>query len=166
MDDGYLSDIWTFYFHDPYDKNWNLSSYIRICDISHVNALHELNRRVGQNIQHGMFFLSRENVFPCWDDPGNINGGTLSFKILKSHVFDFWDLLSHKTLQDCITKEGCVYDFDMITGISVSPKKNYCIIKIWLKNLDITNADNLDLDNKMKCGCLFQANKEKISECQ
>ena len=30
-----------------------------------------------------------------------------------------------------------------INGISISPKKNFCIIKIWLKNKDIFNNENV-----------------------
>ena len=161
-DNGDLSDIWTFYFHDPYDKDWTYSSYIRICDISNISVFRSLSLRVSNNIERGMFFLFRENVFPCWDDPGNVDGGSISFKVLKSGVLDFWNIVAHKVLQDEMLSNGLSFDFDIVTGISVSPKKGYCIIKIWFKNLEIHDVDVLNLDSTLKIGGMFKANKEKI----
>jgi hypothetical protein len=161
-DNGDLSDIWTFYFHDPYDRDWTYSSYIRICDVSNINVFKLLSSHVSTNVENGMFFLFRENVFPCWDDPGNIEGGSISFKVIKSNVVAFWNTVAHKVLTDDILVEDHSFDFDVVTGISVSPKKGYCIIKIWFKTLEIDDMVYLKLDKAHKEGGMFKANKEKI----
>jgi len=157
-----LSDIWTFYFHDPYDKDWNYSSYIRICDLSNINVFKKLSSHVSNNVEHGMFFLFRESVFPCWDDPGNIDGGSISFKVPKSCVVDFWAVIAQKVLLDDVLVDKDSYAPDIVTGLSVSPKKGYCIIKVWFKNLEIDSVDYLNIDNMYKEGGIFKANKEKI----
>ena len=37
MDDNYLNDVWSLYFHDPYDMNWEANSYKFITTISSID---------------------------------------------------------------------------------------------------------------------------------
>lgn len=160
-----LSDIWTLYFHDPFDTNWTYPSYIRICDIASIEYYNDLMSHISDNINMGMFFVFREGIFPCWDDPSNINGGSLSFKVLKCNVKGFWNNICIKVLSDDILKNSEKYDFDTVTGISVSPKKDYCIIKVWFNSLDIIDVSflNMSSDNIYEGECLFKTNREKIT---
>jgi hypothetical protein len=44
-----------------------------------------------------------------------------------------------------------------INGITISPKKNFCIIKIWLANCDYQNpAVITELPSIVPYGCLFK----------
>jgi hypothetical protein len=45
-----------------------------------------------------------------------------------------------------------------VTGITISPKKNFCIIKIWLTNCLNQNPDIITSDIKgiISQGCLFK----------
>ena len=45
----------------------------------------------------------------------------------------------------------------IVNGITISPKKNFCIIKIWLSNCDNQNPDVINqIDGLSSYGCLFK----------
>ena len=87
----------------------------------------------------------RENIKPMWEDEKNKSGGCWSFKISKKSIFDSWLDVSinciNETLLNDISKSEC------ITGISISPKKMFCIIKIW--NNDKKINDKSLINNNM-----------------
>jgi hypothetical protein len=68
-------------------------------------------------------------IFPMWEDENNKNGGVWSFKITKEEADDVWFKLCTYMIGEniCENVEICKY----INGISISPKKNFCIVKIW-----------------------------------
>jgi hypothetical protein len=44
-----------------------------------------------------------------------------------------------------------------INGITISPKKNFCILKIWLADCSLQNPDIItDIAGLMKGGCIFK----------
>lgn len=63
-EETWLSDIWTWYFHDPGDSRWTLDSYRRLCDISTIEEFWRLHEAHAPLLTRGMFFLMRECVFP------------------------------------------------------------------------------------------------------
>ena len=85
----------------------------------------------------------RNNIFPLWDNEDNKNGASFSFKILKDDSKNFWNKLNISVLSETFLKEEHISKYNNINGISISPKKNFCIIKIWLKNKDIFNNENV-----------------------
>lgn len=85
----FLEDVWTYYFHDPDDTNWNLDSYHRLADVACVGDFWQVHGAVSGYLNRGMFFIMREHVYPCWDDPNNIRGGCLSMKVLKEELGAF-----------------------------------------------------------------------------
>ena len=76
-------------------------------------------------------------IYPQWEDPSNRKGGYWSFKIMKEKSSEYWFKLFMCTIGECISEK--VEDTLGINGISISPKKNFCIIKIW--NNDSNNND-------------------------
>ena len=73
----------------------------------------------------------KEDIFPNWEDPDNRNGGCLSFKIPSTNIISGWEEL----LLKCFTEKIISPEHaDEINGISISPKKEFNIIKIWFKN--------------------------------
>ena len=74
----------------------------------------------------------KENIFPNWEDPDNRSGGCLSFKVTSIKVIDEWNTL----LLKCITNQILNEHNEEINGISISPKKEFNIVKIWFKNND------------------------------
>ena len=48
-------------------------------------------------------------------------------------------------------------NFENINGISLSPKKSFCIIKIWMKNCKMINPSIFqDIEHMDKNGCIFK----------
>ena len=48
-------------------------------------------------------------------------------------------------------------EVNIINGITISPKKNFCIIKIWLSKCEYNNPDIItDIDGLVRQGCLFK----------
>ena len=79
-----------------------------------------------------MFFIMREDIFPTWEDPDNRLGGCVSFKVVSDNILEAWNKLFLYLISENITNEENLYT--EINGISIAPKKEFNIIKIWLKN--------------------------------
>ena len=84
-------------------------------------------------IENSMLFLMRQNIEPLWEHKDNINGGCWSLKIQKGDIYNLWNSISISLLSENISNDENIN----INGISISPKKNFCIIKIWTnKNMN------------------------------
>lgn len=126
-----LHNKWIVWFHDPSDNNWDLTSYKKIYEISTIKEFWNLyNKLDNKIIENSMFFVMRENIDPIWEHKDNINGGSWSFKIPKGNILETWMNISMALFGETINKTTK----NIINGISISPKKNFCIIKIWNKN--------------------------------
>lgn len=135
----YLNDIWSIYFHDPLDNNWTDISYKLISTISSINEFVDVFNGFNELFNKGMFFIMREHIMPRWEDENNKYGGCFSYKISKSNLYEnFFDILS-QLLGETIGKKD-EYSKN-INGISISPKKNYYIIRIWIKDNAMANKD-------------------------
>jgi len=163
-DEVFLNDVWNVYFHDPFDVDWTTTSYIRLASIGSVDEYWENMSSMKSNVHKGIFFIMREYVFPCWDDPNNINGGCLSIKILKDNLADFWEELCIKLLGETLLKEDKREHWNLINGISTSPKKHFCIIKIWVKDDTLSNKDYFDIPPKYYGDILYKSNLENIHQ--
>lgn len=160
IDEPYLQDIplhntWTLYFHDFLDTNWNRESYEKLVTIQSVNQFWTVMNIVKELLSMGMFFFMRDEIFPKWDDNENKDMSYLSMKILKTNTGDFMEeilviLLASELFKDNERK-------DLINGISVSPKKNFCICKIWLDSTDekYKNIDMFAIPNKYHGEVIF-----------
>jgi len=131
--DDFLHDSWTLYFHDPDDSNWTLQSYDRLADISSLEDFWGIHLPLLPIIVHGMFFVMRENVFPCWDDASNIKGGCISTKVSMELVPQLWDELLKRMVGETLVIETSSSGVT-VNGLSVSPKRGFCVVKIWLGN--------------------------------
>lgn len=162
--DIFLNDVWNLYFHDPYDVNWSNESYILLTTIASVDDFWKHHLCLKQNIPKGMFFIMRDGIFPSWDSSANINGGCLSIKVLKENLADFWEDLVIKMLGETIVKESHVNTvWNSVNGLSTSPKKHFCIIKIWLKDMAIINKDLFNILPKYHGDIIFKSNLENIT---
>lgn len=131
-----LNNNWDLWFHSITDNKWGKSSYKKIFTIDSLfDYKYILDNFEQDHYQNGMFFCMKENIFPNWEDPDNRNGGCLSFKIPSTEIIKEWrDLLLTVISENLVSLENS----DEINGISISPKKEFNIIKIWFKN---TNFD-------------------------
>jgi hypothetical protein len=67
-----------------------------------------------------------------WEDAQNRNGGCFSYKVANKEVNSAWKQLSYVTVGETISTNMNV--IPIVNGITISPKKNFCIIKIWFSN--------------------------------
>ena len=97
-----------------------------------------------------------DGVKPTWEDPKNRDGGCFSYKVMNKSVSKVWKELTYvvagKTISNVSTFVNCV------TGITISPKKNFCIIKIWMMNCSNQNPNVVtsDLKGLSPQGCIFK----------
>lgn len=161
--DTFLNDIWTVYFHDPNNQDWTHSSYVNMGNISTIDDFWQHFDSAKENIHKGMFFVMREHIFPAWDDPCNIHGGCLSIKVLKDEMYRFWEDLGMRLVGEDLLIDSKKEMWDQVNGISASPKKHFCIIKIWLKSDDLNNKSFFNLLQGYYGDVIYKSNLENIN---
>lgn len=128
-----LNSKWTLWYHKSNDTNWSLESYIKLATFSSIEEFSIVyNNLKPLHIQNSMLFLMREDINPMWEADENKEGGCFSFKIYRQEIFEAWSELSYLLIGENILKNK--NEFSCVNGISISPKKTFSIIKIWLKN--------------------------------
>ena len=151
-----LNDSWILWYHDPNDLNWDLASYKQVSEIKTISDFWNTYEFIQNNIiENSMFFIMREGIEPLWEDPQNVNGGCWSFKISKGNIKKYWTELSIYLLGENITKKE-----KLVNGLSISPKKTFCIIKIW--NNDKNSNDKNLINKKMDIpfdSCIYKQHK-------
>ena len=126
-----LNNKWVIWYHSINDNKWDKNSYQKIFEIKDLCDYQYIKESFKQDhYQNGMFFCMKDGIFPNWEDPDNRSGGCLSFKVTSIKVMDEWIEL----LLRCITENILNEKNEEINGISISPKKEFNIIKIWLRN--------------------------------
>lgn len=163
---GFLNDTWSFYFHDPYDTDWTYASYKKVCDIGTVNDYWNIETSVQDAIAKGMFFMMREHIFPCWDDDNNIAGGCLSMKVLKQDMVAFWSDLCVHVLGETLLKKEHTQHWNLVNGLSTSPKKHFSIVKIWVADPVLSDPAMFNIPVKYYGDVIFKSNRENISNDQ
>ncbi len=151
-----LNDTWKLWAHLPHDTNWNLESYKNIYTFNYVEEVITVIDLLPEKlVSNCMLFIMRNGVNPVWEDPKNRSGGCFSYKINNKYVYECWKKLSYLLTGETLCKKINVQK--TVNGITISPKKNFCIIKIWLSSCDhqdpalIENIKNLSSE-----GCLFK----------
>jgi hypothetical protein len=107
-------------------------------------------------IKNCMLFMMKDGVNPMWEDPLNRNGGCFSYKISNKVVCDVWKQLSYVTAGGTISNQSSFVT--NVTGITISPKKNFCIVKIWMSTCANQNPSIVtnDVRGLSDYGCLFK----------
>lgn len=158
-----LNGKWNLYYHLPNNTSWDLSSYSQIVtSIDTLEKVVQVNEKLTENVvKNCMLFVMREGITPMWEDPKNRGGGCFSYKISNKYVPDIWKHLFYSLCGEslCTNEEYNQY----VNGITVSPKKNFCIIKIWLSVSDYQDPDIIvDIPNLTKHGCLFKTHQPEF----
>jgi hypothetical protein len=102
-----------------------------------------------------MLFVMREGITPMWEDVKNRYGGSFSYKASNKNVVEVWRDVTYALVGDSISSNSGFTN--SVTGITISPKKNFCIIKIWLTSCENQNPTlvNPELTALSSQGCLF-----------
>lgn len=154
-----LYDKWTLWAHLPHDTNWDLSSYVEILTIDNLELAVALLENLPEiMIKNCMLFIMRKGIQPIWEDSNNKEGGCFSYKIPNKSIKDVWKNLSYSILSENLISEDKIQL--LINGITVSPKKNFCIIKIWLKDCSITSPDLFNKLSNINLVCLFKKHSQ------
>lgn len=154
---------WNLYYHLPSDKKWDLSSYhIILGNIDTVEIVIAITQAISENIvKYCMLFVMRDGITPMWEDPKNRNGGCFSFKVINKQVCSVWKSLFYAICGETlfINKE---YN-KLVNGITISPKKNFCIVKVWLLNCSIQDPNlMIAIPNLSIQGCLFKKHEPEF----
>ena len=145
-----LSKNFNFYYHAPENNDYSLESYIDILSFNTLEEFWVLDQYIKRDmIENGMFFIMLESITPTWEDKKNLNGGCISWKVDRKNSYKFWiDTVGHFITQSLgrFTPK--------INGVSISPKKNSNIIKLWF-------SEEIDI-NIMKLPDTFMLANDKI----
>ncbi len=154
-----LSNYWTLWYHSLDDNDWTVKSYIKVFKFNKLEEWFDLSNQI-KNFTYGMFFLMKNDILPCWEDDNNINGGYWSFKVYKVNSNDAWIQLSFALIGNTICNNED--ELKYINGISISPKYNYCIIKILNNDMNFNNKQILiDSINDLKIDhCIYKKYQE------
>jgi hypothetical protein len=102
-----------------------------------------------------MLFLMRKGINPIWEDERNRNGGCFSYKIINKDVPGTWKQMSYLLVGE--TMSDNVKILPHINGITISPKKNFCIMKVWVANCLFQDATIIrEVEGVTSHGCLFK----------
>ena len=145
-----LNNKWTLWFHELNDKKWDTKSYRKKCEFNTLNDFIIYYEKKNL-IKNGFFFIMKENIFPRWEEPENVNGGSWTFKIDRRKVTETWYFLSMALIGNTICNK--YEDTNDINGLSITIKDFNCIIKIWNKtssknSLNILKQNIINLDYK------------------
>ena len=152
-----LADKWTMWAHLPHDIDWSISSYKKIYTIDSVEGAIAITETMPEVlVKNCMLFLMREGIKPIWEDPTNRQGGCFSYKISNKNVFEVWKDLTYVLVGNSISSQPSFVA--NVTGITISPKKNFCIIKVWMSSCANQNPaiGTNDVKGLTSQGCLFK----------
>ena len=152
-----LNDSWTLWAHMPHDAEWGLSSYKKIIDFNTVEEAIVLTESIPHNvIRNCMLFLMRKGIDPMWEHATNRCGGSFSYKVCNKNIPVTWRDLTYKLVGETMVLNQSIQR--AINGITISPKKNFCVIKIWMANCNSQDAKTIGdvADGIVSQGCLFK----------
>ena len=158
-----LYSSWNYYYHLPQDKDWKISSYKIISNnINTIDIVKVLADAISDKIIcYCMLFVMRDKITPMWEDPKNRNGGCFSYKVKNSDVPMVWKELFFSLCGNTLTIDPS--KMKLINGITVSPKKEFCIIKIWLTDCSLQDPSSIiHIDNLLNSGSSFKKHQPEF----
>ena len=128
-----LNTTWKIWYHSINDNNWNNNSYKMIYELNNLFDVKGVIDCIQSNhLQNSMFFVMRDDIFPTWEYIDNREGCCVSFKIPGSNLKKNWDMILKEIITENIFIDSEKYS--ELNGFSISPKKEFNIIKLWFKN--------------------------------
>jgi hypothetical protein len=152
-----LADNWTLWAHLPHNTDWSIKSYIPISTFKYLEDAIAVTETIPSIlVENCMLFIMRTGIKPTWEDPKNRQGGCFSYKVSNKTVYKAWKDLTYVVVGETISNiTGFV---NCVTGITISPKKNFCIIKIWMSDCSYQNPSVItsELNGIQPQGCIFK----------
>ena len=169
-----LNSKWVIWYHNPSDSNWDIKSYKNVYEIDTLEdycKFYNSNKLYLPSFDKSMFFMMRkinefEYIYPMWEDTNNKSGGCWSFKIDSNDIDKIWNILTIYLIGENIGSK--TEDSLKINGISISPKKGFCIVKIWNNNSNDKNISE-QLNNELLKyfdfeSCFYKSHVDNISK--
>ena len=168
-----LNSTWVIWYHNPSDNNWETSSYKKLYEFNTLEDFFTFQNTWKNNLPRlnlSMMFMMKkldnyEYIYPMWEDTNNQPGGCWSFKVPSLNIDNVWLQLCFHVITE--NTSHCPNVNDSINGISFSPKKGFCIVKIWNSTTDIKEADELNesMDKFMNLStCIYKSHIESIDK--
>jgi hypothetical protein len=158
-----LVSTWNLLYHLPQEKSWNISSYKYVMKgIDSVEKVVAISEIIPDDIiRFCMLFVMLDGITPMWEDKKNRNGGCFSYKVINKFVPEVWNELVYSLCGHTLTVNK--KNMNKVTGITISPKKNFCIIKIWLTDCTLQDPSSIvHIENLTKMGCLFKKHEPEF----
>ena len=154
-----LFDKWVLWAHLPHDTDWSLGSYKNIMCIKFVEEMVSLYSCLPEAlVKNCMLFLMRKGITPMWEDKENMNGGCFSYKVNNNNVPEVWRSLSYILTGETISVDPKF--ISKVTGITISPKKLFCIVKIWMSSCEYQDPTKIRSCTGLSSqGCIFKRHK-------
>lgn len=157
-----LNDSWNYYCHMPNETSWTMDSYKLI--LGNIRTAEDavlINEALTPKIiKNCMLFLFRDGIQPSWEDKKNMNNGAFSFKVSNVHAVQVWKQLFYATVGETLTTSDATMKH--VNGITISPKKNFCIMKVWMDTTSIQDPNVIKpIANLTKQGCMFKSHNDK-----
>jgi len=151
-----LSSQWTLWAHLPHNTDWSIKSYIPISTFTTIEETIAVTETLPSiMVENCMLFMMKKGILPTWEDPKNRNGGCFSYKVSNKNVYKVWKNLTYVVVGASISKNAGFVN--CVTGITISPKKNFCIIKIWMTDCNNQNPAVVTPEIELSPqGCIFK----------
>jgi len=157
-----LSKRWVLWSHLPQNTDWTISGYNQIATISSLEEIVALFNVIPDTLLTScMLFIMKEDILPIWEDAKNCRGGCFKYRIINKHVPQTWKHMAYSLLGETMSSNKKF--LNNVTGIAISPKKKFCILKVWTSNCDYQNSDIIDTENVILQSnrALFEAHNSK-----
>ena len=135
-----LKHEWVLWYHPTSNPDWSIKSYTKVCDFKNIEDVIIILKLIPDYIIcNCYFFIMKKNIDPIIEHEKNRNGGYFKYRITNKYVYDTWKYLTYALTGGTISKNKLF--LEQVNGISISPKKNFCVIKIWMKRCDFQNPE-------------------------
>ena len=133
-----LCEPWTIWSHMPSNPGWRDKDYIQVATVRTVEEVVSHWAAVPDYVlENSLWFMMRQTVWPMYEDPMNTDGGYFSYKVNIRDVRRVWSAIVYSLVGNTLAKDPAVQA--NITGLSISSKKKFCIVKIWMSNTRFQN---------------------------
>lgn len=141
-----LNRKWILWSHLPQNPDWTIKSYKHLYNLNTLeDVVAILNVIPDILLTSCMLFFMREGVTPMWEDVKNKDGGCFKYRIINKHVPQTLKHMIYTLVGETLSSNKLF--LQNVTGITISPKKKFCILKVWTSNCDFQNSDVIDIDN-------------------
>ena len=144
MNENYeFTNKWCLWYHSINDNTWGNNSYKLLLEINNLYDFKIMLDNIKNEYFHNsMLFLMRKDIFPNWEDINNKQGSCISLKIPNRDILKQWELLISLIITNRLF--NAEDKNKNINGLSITPKKEFNIFKIWFK-IDTRNLKGINI---------------------